>query len=191
MKKLSKLRLPLIERELSVLNEEELRAYIGGQKQSCVFNCFDYLDGSLHSANDYYNWTKQGLGYEPDEHGNVDISDVGTIGGYGGVNVSKVNSGESFILRSDVFKVSIVKRGKCLILASNRQTSNGERVMAVFAVGSESNEEGHAVVISGFYRTDDERIVYYYYDPTSLCSGSILSDDCDSLYLVKHENPNT
>ena len=34
MKKLSKLRLPLIERELSVLNEEELRAYIGGQKQS-------------------------------------------------------------------------------------------------------------------------------------------------------------
>ena len=130
MKKLSKLRLPLIERELSVLNEEELRAYIGGQKQSCVFNCFDYLDGSLHSANDYYNWTKQGLGYEPDEHGNVDISDVGTIGGYGGFNVSKVNSGESFILRSD------------------GQTSNGERVMAVFAVGSESNEEGHAVVIS-------------------------------------------
>ena len=173
MKKLSKLRLPLIERELSVLNEEELRAYIGGQKQSCVFNCFDYLDGSLHSANDYYNWAKQGLGYEPDEHGNVDISDVGTIGGYGGFNVSKVNSGESFILRSD------------------GQTSNGERVMAVFAVGSESNEEGHAVVISGFYRTDDERIVYYYYDPTSLCSGSILSDDCDSLYLVKHENPNT
>ena len=158
MKKLSKLRLPLIERELSVLNEEELRAYIGGQKQSCVFNCFDYLDGSLHSANDYYNWTKQGLGYEPDEHGNVDISDVGTIGGYGGFNVSKVNSGESFILRSD---------------------------------GQTSNEEGHAVVISGFYRTDDERIVYYYYDPTSLCSGSILSDDCDSLYLVKHENPNT
>lgn len=130
MKKLSKLRLPLIERELSVLNEEELRAYIGGQKQSCVFNCFDYLDGSLHSANDYYNWTKQGLGYEPDEHGNVDISDVGTIGGYGGFNVSKVNSGESFILRSD------------------GQTSNGERVMAVFAVGSESNEEGHAVVIN-------------------------------------------
>ena len=43
MKKLSKLRLPLIERELSVLNEEELRAYIGGQKQSCVFNCFDTL----------------------------------------------------------------------------------------------------------------------------------------------------
>ena len=84
-----------------------------------------------------------------------------------------INSGESFILRSD------------------GQTSNGERVMAVFAVGSESNEEGHAVVISGFYRTDDERIVYYYYDPTSLCSGSILSDDCDSLYLVKHENPNT
>ena len=28
MKKLSKLRLPLIERELSVLNEEELRAYL-------------------------------------------------------------------------------------------------------------------------------------------------------------------
>ena len=43
MKKLSKLRLPLIERELSVLNEEELRAYIGGQKQSCVFNCFDCI----------------------------------------------------------------------------------------------------------------------------------------------------
>lgn len=34
---------------LSVLNEKQQSIFVGGHV-SCVFNCFDYLDGSAHDA---------------------------------------------------------------------------------------------------------------------------------------------
>ena len=35
---------------LSVLNEKQRSIFVGGGHASCVFNCFDYLDGSAHDA---------------------------------------------------------------------------------------------------------------------------------------------
>ena len=35
---------------LSVFNEKQQSIFVGGGHASCVFNCFDYLDGSAHDA---------------------------------------------------------------------------------------------------------------------------------------------
>lgn len=171
MKKLKKLGLDAMIKEMVLLKETGLRSCVGGEKESCIFNCFDYLDGSLYSAEDYYNWTKQGLGYEPDIHGNVNTSDIGTIGGYGGFNVREISAGESFTLQS------------------NGQTPDGERVVMTFNMGSNSEgEQAHAVVIESFYQTSDGRTVMLYFDPTTHCSGSVVGKDYSTLYLVKQKD---
>lgn len=169
MKKLKKLSLNTLATELPIIETLELRSFVGGWQNSCVFNCFDYLDGSKYTAEDYYNWTKQGLGYEPDKYGNVNESDIGTIGGYGGFHVKEVGQDESFILQNNGF------------------TTNGERIMMTFNTGgsSASGAQGHAVVVESFYLTLDGRTVFRYYDPTNQCGGSVVGNDYSALYLVK------
>ncbi|MDR2131573.1 MAG: TIGR04149 family rSAM-modified RiPP [Odoribacteraceae bacterium] len=90
MKKLKKLHLRELT-QMSRLEEKELDSCVDGGSDSCVFNCFDYLDGARFSASYSLQQIMANLGYLPDDRGNVQASDVPAIGAFGGFTVTEAS----------------------------------------------------------------------------------------------------
>jgi hypothetical protein len=74
-----------------IIDLDELSSLVGGDSSSCVFNCFDYLDGASYSASHYYYSTQYYLGYVPGSNGGVNTSDIGTIGSFGTMSITEQN----------------------------------------------------------------------------------------------------
>ena len=159
MKKLTRKTLDELAKEMPVLNESQKRCFIGGGKDSCVFNCFDYLDGNLYDVSHYYEYTLKRLGYAPGPNGEVHTSDIGIIGSYGGFDVSELTSSFS--------------------LSSNGCTNGGNIIMTF-------NDNGidHAVVVTGYGYDEKGNLTLKYYDPTFKTNGFKTMGDYSALYRV-------
>ncbi|RNC64012.1 hypothetical protein [Proteiniphilum sp. X52] len=75
MKKLTRKSLEELAVLMPIINEIQQFHIMGGGTDSCVFNCFDYLDGNMYTSSYYYNLTSGVLGYTPDNSGNVQTYD--------------------------------------------------------------------------------------------------------------------
>lgn len=159
MKKLSRQSLDQLAEEMMVLNKEKQQHFVGGGRESCVFNCFDYLDGGLYTADHYYNATLSNLGYEPGANGGVSTSDISTIGSFGGFDVQELTVG--FNMSSDGY-------------------TNGCRMVMSF----NHNGIDHAVVVTGYEYDDQGRLCLKYYDPTFNITGQRIEGDYSGIYSV-------
>ncbi|WP_316793714.1 hypothetical protein [Pedobacter frigoris] len=143
-----------------------MSTFTGGVDVSsdCVFNVFDYLDGSAHDYDFYSLSTSYNLGYTPASNGGgVSTSDIPTIGGYGGMNVYELSG-----------SVTISVGG---------MTSAGERIMMTFAGATPGIN--HAVAVTG--RVVEDGVTYVkYYDPTTGQNGRRVAGEYASLYAVGH-----
>lgn len=160
MKKLTRKSLDELAKTLPVLSEEEQRCCVGGGTVSCVFNCFDHIDGERFTADHYYQGTLDILGYAPGDNGGVNTSDLGAIGAMGGFNVKEI--GPPFTLTKD----GLV---------------NGCNVIMTFY--DEKAEIDHAVVVTGFEYTEGKLHIKYY-DPTTGINDSRAESDYSGLYSV-------
>lgn len=160
MKKLTRKSLEEMAKTLSVLDEEEQRYFIGAGKESCVFNCFDYLDGDRHSANYYYQETKSNLGYEPTSNGGVSASDITKIGSFGGFEVKELSTPP---------------------VINSEGLANGCHIMMTFRKG----DIDHAVIIEGFTHDNQGNLEIKYYDPTTGEHNKRSEGDYARLYSVK------
>ena len=152
---------------MPVLSEDARKYYVGGCKQSCVFNCFDYLDGDRFDSCHYYDKTLENLGIEPDESGYLPVEHITTIGGYGGFHVSPIEG--DFVLRSD----GTLKDGSNVMLTFENESGGG-----------------HAVVAEG-YIIKDGKVYIQYKDPTTGKTDIILKENCSDIYRVSSNPPIT
>ena len=132
-------------------------------KPSCVFNVFDYLDGSRHDACFYYEQTKANLGYEPLSNGGVRIRDIPTIGSYGGFNVQEM--GSTAHLRSN----------------GRSYYGNNQVIMSFY---DSATRIDHLTVLTGVTNNADGTTTFYYYDPTNNVNGS--TQQATGLYEVSN-----
>lgn len=167
MKKLTKKSLGELAVSMPVISEDRQICLIGGGTDSCVFNCFDYLDGNMYTSSYYYGLTSGVLGYTPDNSGNVQTSDIPVIGSFGGFNVQELSGSTG------------------VGIASGGLTVDGDRIMMVFNVGN----QGHAVVATGTSRDSNGNILINYYDPTNNTYGIRANGDYSALYSVGVYNP--
>lgn len=154
-----------IDDSIELISKDELMNFIGGSgsgsvSNDCVFNVFDYLDGSAHDYNTYYYGTFYNLGYTPSGSGGVQTSDIPTIGGFGGMQVTELQPG-----------VSLTASGK---------TTGGDRVMMTF---SGANGADHAVVVTGALMVNGTAVLSYY-DPTTGTTGTKTGAQISGLYAV-------
>lgn len=159
MKKLTKKSLDELAEKMPVISENTLRQLIGGYKPSCVFNCFNYLDGDLYDSTHYYDKTLSNLGYEPATNGGVPTADIPTIGTYGGFHVEELTSG--FKLKSD-------------------GSTNGNKVIMTFRSGNID----HAVVVTGYDHDESGNLVIKYRDPTNNTVVRRVEGNYSALYSV-------
>lgn len=129
----------------------------------CVFNVFDYFDGSAHDSTYYDFSTHYNLGYNAEQEGGVRTSDISTIGGFGGLTVTEFNGS--------------------LTLDSNGQ-SNGNGVMMTFDAGGSGD---HAVGVTGYVENSDGTISIEYYAPTTGEYNTRVSEDA-YYYEVANNN---
>ena len=132
-------------------------------KPSCVFNVFDYLDGSRHDACFYYEQTKANLGYEPLSNGGVRTRDIPTIGSYGGFNVQEM--GSTAHLRSN----------------GRSYYGNNQVIMSFY---DSATRIDHLTVLTGVTNNADGTTTFYYYDPTNNVNGS--TQQATGLYEVSN-----
>lgn len=144
---------------MPVLSESSKSIYVGGYKPSCVFNCFDYLDGDLYDSFHYYEHTSGNLGYEPNNDGGVPTSDIPAIGSFGGFDVQEATSGVA--LKKD-------------------ETSNGCNVIMTFNDGNID----HAVVVTGYRYDERGNLMIKYHDPTTGANGEKAYGDYSAMYTV-------
>ncbi len=159
MRKLTRKSLDELAKVMPVLDESTKRIYIGGCKPSCVFNCFDYLDGDLYDSCHYYEYTSGNLGYEPRNDGGVPTSDIPAIGSFGGFHVQELTSG-----------VALKKDG----------TTNGCNVMMTFNDGNID----HAVIVNGYEYDESGNLMIKYHDPTTGTDGKRADGNYSALYSV-------
>ena len=159
MKKLTKKSLDELAKTLTILDEEEQESIIGGGTQSCVFNCFDYLDGDRYTAEYYYWATLTYLRYTPDDSGGVPTEDIGKIGAFGGFSVKEL--------------IEPPTRGAGGI------SESGGHIMMLFNLGT----IGHAVVVTGVKIVNGEKRIYYH-DPTTGKNDYRTEGDYSAFYNV-------
>lgn len=148
-------------KQVTILDEEEQRMYIGGGYESCVFNFFDYLDGNRLSSGDYYWATMTFLGYTPDNNGGVPTDDIWKIGSFGGFSVNNLDP-----------PFGIIPGGT---------TRDGDHILMVF----NSGDTGHAVLVTGAEICNGEKRIYYY-DPTNKTSDYKIQDECTMKFFDVH-----
>ena len=71
---------------IEIIGKDELESLIGEiayPPQSCVFNCFDHIDGNAYTSAHYAYATRYYLGYAPGSYGQVNTDDIATIGSFG------------------------------------------------------------------------------------------------------------
>lgn len=141
------------------------KATWGGGIQSCVFNCFDYLDDERHDAFFYYETTLTFLGYTPDGRGGVHTSDIGKIGAFGGFKVTEITSDFS--------------------LKANGLTSDGCKVMMTF--NDEKTGIDHAVVVIGYEYNKKGELCLRYHDPTTGKKDVRVITNYSGLYKVDYQ----
>lgn len=121
-------------------------------KNSCVFNCFDYLDGDSHSWR-YYSQKYQYEGGEVGNYGGVSPDDINQIAGYGGFNIAEFPNDNI----SDA-----------LDQMNDDGTIDGCSLMLTYR----DKEKGidHAVIVVGYVEVAGKR-EFYYYDPSATDGG--------------------
>ena len=130
---------------LEIIEKDELESLVGagGLNPSCVFNCFDHLDGNLYSWEHYANGTQSYLGYGAGSGGEVNTSDIPTIGSFGTMAVTDV---------TDNFRPG-----------PNGSVNGAPSGIMCFI---DDNGNGHAVVITGVGQLDDGTYSVAYCDPS-------------------------
>jgi len=157
-----------------IIEKDELESLIGqGPQNSCVFNCFDYLDGDAHKWQYYARQTHRHLGYWAGSNGGVNTCDIATIGSYGDMLVMEANGNDSIAVGGD-----------------GSVTINGTRYshgIITFQAMDGSDKIGHAVVVLGTMIRDDGAVCILYHDPSAPAGqdrGYIVGTDYLSIYGV-------
>lgn len=157
---------------LEIIEKDELESLVGASNppNSCVFNCFDQLDGDAYNWRHYSYATHDNLHYWAGSGGEVNTSDIEKIGSFGGMYVRQGAEG-------DVIKVG--KDGQVYI---NDTTFSG----GIMTFNVQDGKVGHAVVITGAKEINGE-IRIFYYDPSALPGdqyGYVVGDNYSGIYGV-------
>ncbi len=169
MKKLSKIDLESMEKELPALEKSILGSAKGGysgEQWNCFFNCMEYVGnqwGVTYTDKDYYESFKKDMPYDPGATTPVKIYDSES---HGYITVDKYNSIknasdiETFLVKSD-FNYTIPR-------LKDMQDMKFDGSQIIFIKNSEGLN--HAVVGTG-YDADKDTVTFI--DPTSGKSGEL------------------
>ena len=120
---------------LEIIEKDEMESSIGGKEPppSCVFHCLDFLDGDAFDWQHYSIETHEVLGYWAGSGGEVNASDIPTMGSFGDMEVFEIGDNQ----------ISISQQGNI--------TYNGKEYKGMMVFNNDNGQVGHAVVITGTY----------------------------------------
>ena len=136
-------------------------------KRSCVFDCFDYLDGDSHSWRYYSEKYLKSGGAVGNDGGISNDDDIIKIASFGGFNVRRATSKDDLLAM-----INRIERDG---------TVDGERVMMRIPTATID----HAVIVTGYiWDVEKEKYMISYYDPKKNKSEFIYHGDIKNLYTI-------